>query len=141
MERRGASREPVRERDGRDRARKPPSPPPVQAAEPAPLSVSEPAGLEEPTSAAHARLGSEGLARLRARHSEMLARISDRVEDPDKQEQLKSLAERLNPDAWVTETDVAAGLEAYEATFATLRAELTQVRPPAASSTGPTADE
>lgn len=85
--------------------------------------------MEEPTSAAHARLGSEGLARLRARYSEMLARISDRVADPERQAELKTLAERLNPDAWVTEGEVAAGLESYEPTFATLRAELTPARP------------
>jgi hypothetical protein len=135
---RGRERDRERPRD-RESGRKAPTPAPqdaaVQAASP------EPAPIEEPTSAAHARLGSEGLARLRARHSEMLARISDRVSDPDRQEQLKSLAERLNPDAWVTETDVGDGLESYEATFAALRAELTQPRPPAPPVTEPAGDE
>ena len=84
---------------------------------------------EEPTSAAHARLGSEGLGRLRARYSEMLARIGDRVVDVERQNELKLLAERLNPDAWVTDTDVADALEGYEATFAALRAELVPARP------------
>jgi len=77
--------------------------------------------MDEPTSAVHARLGSEGLARLRARYSEMLARIGDRVPEPERQEELKALAERLNPDAWVTDTEVTGGLESYETTFASLR--------------------
>ncbi|MBA2302516.1 MAG: hypothetical protein H0W08_07760 [Acidobacteria bacterium] len=77
--------------------------------------------IDEPTTAAHARLGSEGLARLRGRYSEMLARIGDRVPEPERQEELKALAERLNPDAWVTDTEVTGGLESYESTFASLR--------------------
>lgn len=74
--------------------------------------------------AAHARLGAEGLLRLRGRYAEMLARISERVPEPERQEELKSLAERLNPDAWVTDVDVSAGLESYEATFDSLRSAL-----------------
>ena len=85
--------------------------------------VSEPA-FEEPTSPAHSRLGSEGLSRLRARYSEMLARIVERVPEAERQSELKSLAERLNPDAWLTDDDVAAGLESYETTFASLRAAI-----------------
>lgn len=74
-----------------------------------------------PSMAAAARLGAEGLSRLRARHAEVLARITERIEDPGRRDQLKSDAERLNPDTWVTEADVAAGLEGYEAVFETLR--------------------
>ena len=84
---------------------------------------------EVPTSAAHARLGTQGLTRLRARYSEMLARINDRVSDLARQDELKSLAERLNPDGWVTEADVNAALESYESTFAALRAEFIPARP------------
>lgn len=83
---------------------------------------------DEPVTAAQARLGSEGLSRLRGRYSEMLARISERVQDPDRQAELKSLAERLNPDAWVTEDDVVAGLDGYEATFESLRSVVGQRR-------------
>ena len=74
-----------------------------------------------PMSAAEAKLGSEGLGRLRGRYAEMLARISERISDPERQGELKGLAERLNPDAWVTAEDVAAGLDSYEATFESLR--------------------
>jgi hypothetical protein len=80
-----------------------------------------PEDLERPTPAAAAKLGPEGLVRLRARYAEILARISDRVSDPIRQEELKSQAERLNPDAWVTDTEVAAGLEQYESVFDALQ--------------------
>ena len=59
----------------------------------------------------------------------MRARITDRVSDPGRQDELKSLAERLNPDAWVTDADVNAALESYESTFAALRAEFIPARP------------
>jgi hypothetical protein len=72
-------------------------------------------------SAVEARLGSEGLSRLRARYSEVLARISETVTDPTRQEELKTTAERLNPDTWVTEAEVQAGLEDYETVFESLR--------------------
>jgi hypothetical protein len=71
--------------------------------------------------AAFARLGAEGLARLRARYAEVLARISDRPIDDTVREELKARAERLNPDAWVTDDEVAQGLEQYEAVFESLR--------------------
>ena len=75
----------------------------------------------EPTTAAQARLGSEGLSRLRARHAEVLARISEAVTDPARRDELKSQAERLNPDTWVTDAEVSEGLEAYETVFESLR--------------------
>jgi ribonuclease E len=72
-------------------------------------------------SAALARLGAEDLLRLRARHSEVLARISEKVSDPARRDELKARADRLNPDTWVTDADVAAGLEQYETVFESLR--------------------
>lgn len=114
-----------------DRDRKAVRPEPERRARPAepepvpdtPAATTEklPLPPEEPTTPAHARLGSEGLARLRARYAETLARITERIPDAEQQSQLKALAERLNPDAWVTETDVHAGIESYEATFESLR--------------------
>jgi hypothetical protein len=76
---------------------------------------------ETPPTAAMARLGAEGLLRLRARHSEVLARISEKVTDPVRRDELKSQADRLNPDTWVTDSDVTAGLEQYETVFESLR--------------------
>ena len=71
--------------------------------------------------AAQARLGFEGLSRLRARHAEVLARISEKVTDAARRDELKSDAERLNPDTWVTDAEVTAGLESYETVFESLR--------------------
>ncbi len=82
------------------------------------------AAIEEtpPPTAAHARLGSEAVLRLRGRYAELVARLRERVQDPARLEELKSQAERLNPDTWVTEAEVAAGLEQYEEVFESLRA-------------------
>ena len=74
-----------------------------------------------PPTAAHAKLGSEGVIRLRGRYAEMLARIDERVQEAERRVELKAIAERLNPDAWVTDADVLAGLDSYEASFEALR--------------------
>ena len=74
-----------------------------------------------PPTAAHARLGSEAVLRLRGRYAELLARLRERVQDPARLEELRSQAERLNPDTWVTDAEVAAGLEQYEEVFESLR--------------------
>jgi hypothetical protein len=76
---------------------------------------------DAPATPAEARLGSEGLSRLRARHAEVLARISETVTDPIRRDELKSQAERLNPDTWVTDAEVTQGLESYETVFESLR--------------------
>jgi hypothetical protein len=73
-------------------------------------------------SAAQARLGTEGIVRLRGRYAEVLARIAERIPDPARREELKAQAERLNPDSWVTDDEVRAGLEQYETAFESLRA-------------------
>ena len=66
---------------------------------------------EEPPTPAHARLGAEAVIRLRGRYAEILTRISERVQDPARRDELKTGAERLNPDSWVTEAEVQLGLE------------------------------
>jgi hypothetical protein len=78
------------------------------------------APVNAPT-AALARLGPEGLQRLRGRYAELMNRITQRVSDPARQEELKSQAERLNPDNWVTNDEVTLGLDGYEATFEEIR--------------------
>jgi len=75
----------------------------------------------EPINAAHARLGSEALARLRGRYADVLAGVARRVQDEQRREQLREQAERLNPDSWVTDEEVSAGLEGYESVLASLR--------------------
>jgi hypothetical protein len=42
--------------------------------------------------------------------------------DDQARDELKSRAERLNPDTWVTADEVAAALEQYETVFEELRA-------------------
>ena len=78
--------------------------------------------VEDRASASFARLGAEGLGRLRARYAEVMARIAERPLDELAREELKLRAERLNPDAWVTADEVTAALEQYEAVFEGLRA-------------------
>lgn len=95
--------------------------PPVDRPPPEPEAEFVPPQDDGPVTAAHAKLGSEGVLRLRARYAEMLARISERIQDTERQAELRVLAERLNPDAWVTDADVLAGLDSYESTFEALR--------------------
>ncbi|MGH9409408.1 MAG: hypothetical protein ACRD1V_08125, partial [Vicinamibacterales bacterium] len=71
--------------------------------------------------AAAARLGSEALGRLRARYAEVMTRIAERPMDETAREELKTRAQRLNPDMWVTSDEVAQALEEYETVFESLR--------------------
>ncbi len=96
----------------------PPPAEPARLPEPAAPPALSP---DEPASAALARLGPEGLLRLRARHAEVLARISEKITEPERRDELKTQAERLNPDTWVTDGDVTSGLEQYESVFESLR--------------------
>ena len=80
-----------------------------------------PALVEDPASPAHARLGSEGLARLRARFADVSATIGRRIADEQRRQQLLALAGRLSPDSWVTAEDVQRGLDEYESVLASLR--------------------
>jgi hypothetical protein len=59
-------------------------------------------------------LGAEQLARLRGQHAAVLARINTRITDPARLEALRAQAEPLNPDGWVTETDVRDGLASHD---------------------------
>ncbi|MBA3232312.1 MAG: hypothetical protein H0T05_05780 [Acidobacteria bacterium] len=89
---------------------------------PSPMVLAEPEPEPAPDTPAGARLGAEGLGRLRARYAEVIARILEKVEDPEGQTELKSRAERLNPDTWVTDGEVTEGLEQYETVYEALRA-------------------
>ena len=98
---------------------------PVAQSEVEPPALVQDAIVEAPTlmpSPAQARLGGEGIVRLRGRHAEILARIHERITDAARREELKLQAERLNPDSWVTDDEVRAGLEQYESVFDSLRA-------------------
>lgn len=62
----------------------------------------EPAGPVErgPTHVVLRLTDEQGLARLRARHAEIQVRISERVRDPARLEDLRAQAALLDPDAW-----------------------------------------
>ena len=88
-------------------------------------TAAEPATAEEIVEisappAALAKLGAEGIQRLRSRYAEILVRITERTADPERREELKWQADRLNPDSWVTAEDVAQALEQYETVLASL---------------------
>ena len=73
---------------------------------------------------AAARLGADGVTRLRARYVQLQARIAEKGLEDEARTELNARVERLNPDAWRTPDEVAAALEQYEAGFESLRAEV-----------------
>jgi hypothetical protein len=88
-----------------------------------------PGSASEP-SASERVLGAEGLSRVRARYAEVLARISAQITDDAVADELRDLAERLNPDAWVTADEVGRGLEHFEPVLEQLRQRLGPPRRP-----------
>jgi hypothetical protein len=76
-------------------------------------------------SAVEARLGSELLGRIRARYAEISARISERVGgDPARLDEMRRAAEALNPDVWVTEDEIAVGLQHFDTRLGEIRRAL-----------------
>ena len=63
----------------------------------------------------------EGLARLRASHAEIQARISDRVRDPAKLENLRAQAALLDPDGWRTVEEARERLASLGQTTGAIR--------------------
>jgi len=78
-----------------------------------------PGRLSEP-SASERALGIEQLQRLQGRYAAAMARIARRISDPDLVERLRGIAERANPDAWVTADEVTAGLAGLDQVYAEL---------------------
>lgn len=110
-------------RERTERPGRPPADREPQRPQPSAPAVGPPLA-PEPINPAHARVGSEGLARLRARYADIRARIARRVSDEPRREALETEAERLNPDAWVTDEEVQRGLDQYDAAFEALAATL-----------------
>ena len=75
-------------------------------------------------SAAERRLGPEQLTMLRARYAEILACITARGGDAARLDALRQQAERVNPDAWVTDAEVALGLEAVDGILSDLHQQV-----------------
>lgn len=80
--------------------------------------------LEPPAMPAEQTIGAEHLTRLRARFAELQARITERGGDAERIEALRTQAESLNPDTWVTEDEVRQGIESFEPRIRDLRAAL-----------------
>lgn len=133
-DRRRDRRDPRRPRGGGPRAEPPmhpeplttattqsPEPEPDEPAEPGkPAEPGEPVEPSLPLEPRFARLGAEGLQRLRARYANMRARVESTADQAGQAELLARL-ERLNPDAWHSEEEVAHALEEYEAVSESLR--------------------
>jgi len=118
-----------RDRDGRrrrvERVRSgspvEPATEPTLAAPPTPEPPGLPPGLH-----VEERLGTEGFSRLQARYAELMTRISERVTDAARLEELRAQAERLNPDTWITDAEARAGIEGFDEAYDALRAQLGQ---------------
>jgi hypothetical protein len=80
--------------------------------------------IDPPAMPLEQHVGREQLTRLRARYAELLARIVERGGDPERVEALRTQAESLNPDTWVTDEEVRQGIEAFEPKIRDLRAAL-----------------
>jgi hypothetical protein len=80
--------------------------------------------IDPPAIPAEQNLGREQLTRLRARYAEVLTRIVERGGDAERIEALRTQAESLNPDTWVTDDEVRQGIEAFEPKIRDLRAAL-----------------
>jgi hypothetical protein len=101
----------------------------VQAGEPQPDEPVEPADSRDPVlpepavelPERYARLGADGVSRLRARYADIAVRLAARPMEEAERAELLARAEQLNPDAWTTPDEVTAALEAYEAVFDSIR--------------------
>jgi hypothetical protein len=83
----------------------------------------EPAGPAErgPTHVVLGLTDEQGLARLRARHAEIQVRISERVRDPARLEDLRAQAALLDPDAWRTVEEARERLASLDAATDAIR--------------------
>jgi len=75
----------------------------------------------EPLDERYLRLGADGLRRLRARYADLKGRIAAKPMDEAQRNELTARLERLNPDAWLTDEDVARGIDEYELVFESFR--------------------
>lgn len=69
-------------------------------------------------------VGREIATRLRARHSEICARIHQRIEDPATLDLWLRRAEALDPDLWLTPEAILEGVRTADSLFETLREDL-----------------
>jgi hypothetical protein len=69
-----------------------------------------------------ARLGADGLRRLRERYADLVSRLQLKPEMPEaEREDLTARVARLDPDRWIDDAAVAHALEDYEAVYESIR--------------------
>jgi hypothetical protein len=73
-------------------------------------------------------LGAAEAARLRAGFRDLLQRVARRARSPEERDQLMDRLRRLDPDDWVDETAVRAGVSTVEAEWEAIQAALPQRR-------------
>ena len=91
--------------------------------------ASTPGGQDDGEHPVVTLMGHETLARLRARYAEIQARIMEKPAEADDLEEIRSLAETLNPDRWTTIEAAVTGIERFEADVEAVKARLGR-RPP-----------
>jgi len=87
----------------------------------------EPEGEAPEADTRHVVLGlldENGLARLRARHASIVARIDERPREPEQLEALRAKAALIDPDAWTTVAEARERLATLDEATETLRAAL-----------------
>jgi hypothetical protein len=75
----------------------------------------------EPVPERYARIGADGLRRLRASYLDLKTRLDARDLEAGDRAVLNVQLERLNPDAWSTADEVGRALEDYESIYEALR--------------------
>jgi hypothetical protein len=98
---------------------------------PAPVSretAAQPAIVIDDVSTLGRALGATAAADVRRRYRELLDRILRRARTPEDRDRLTERAQRLNPDDWSDEASVKKSLEAAEAEWTDIAAELPRRR-------------
>ena len=117
----------------REPRRRPPAPPEgeIEPVDMADAESAEEDAVEEPASPPASKhglleelVGREIATRLRARHSEILARIHERQPDEGTRDMWLKRAEALDPEMWVTPEAILEGVRNADAAFERLRHEV-----------------
>jgi hypothetical protein len=109
----------VREERQRPRGPRAVQPPGPRPSAPVPIEV-----VLDDQSVLGRAAGAERAAQLRAQYGDLLQRITRRSRTPEDRDRLTERAQRLNPDDWPDEAEVAAHLESIQAEWDAVAAEL-----------------
>jgi hypothetical protein len=118
------SERPIEPSDSRERDQRRSRPHPRGAEAPASRPAPAPPPVIEDESPLGRVVGAERAARLRARYSELLVRITRRSRTPEDRDRLVERLQRLNPEDWSDEAAVRAVVFTVEAEWDAIAAEL-----------------